>query len=98
MFDTYIGTNFCNRFLEICYDAFNVLRANAALLMNLFSLMVPAGIPELKDAAAVGYLLEKLELNKTDVESKQVMREQLKNALATKSKQYDDWFHAQRHM
>eukprot|EP00948_MAST-09A_sp_MAST-9A-sp1_P002681 g2681.t1 len=92
-----VGKKF-DRFLDICFDAFNVLRANAALLMNLFALMVPAGIPELKQAGAVGYLLDKLELDKTDDEAQNVMMDQLKNALATKSKQYDDWFHAQRHM
>jgi phosphatidylinositol-4-phosphate 3-kinase len=33
------------RFVDLCCDAFNVLRDNSDLFLNLFALMTNAGIP-----------------------------------------------------
>ena len=36
------------RFKSYCYIAFNILRKNANLILNLFALMVHANIPDIK--------------------------------------------------
>lgn len=37
-----------NKFRQFCYTAFTALRRNANLILNLFSLMVDANIPDIK--------------------------------------------------
>ena len=85
------------KFLRICFQCYNILRANAKLLVNLFVLMVPAGIPELRDAHNVEYLVDQLQLKMTIEEAEGAFEEQLVNALNTTSKKWDDWFHEMAH-
>lgn len=45
-----------DKFLKLCQDCYNLLRANTNFLVDIFALMVPAGIPELRDVADINYL------------------------------------------
>ena len=42
-------------FRELCCDAFNILRSNSHTLINLFQLVIPAGMPELTDERYTNY-------------------------------------------
>ena len=47
-------------FQQLCIDAFLALRRHGSLLVRLFLLMVPAGMPELRYPSDVEYLRDKV--------------------------------------
>lgn len=49
-------------FEELCGIAYNLIRKNASLIINMFTMMVAAGIPELYTYSNINYLVEKLSL------------------------------------
>ncbi|CAG8459059.1 12986_t:CDS:10 [Ambispora leptoticha] len=59
------------RFKSFCYVAFNILRKNANLILNLFALMVHANIPDIKiePDKAVWKVQEKFRLDLTEEEA-----------------------------
>ncbi|CAG8433683.1 11263_t:CDS:10 [Ambispora gerdemannii] len=59
------------RFKSYCYVAFNILRKNANLILNLFALMVDANIPDIKiePDKAVWKVQEKFRLDLTEEEA-----------------------------
>ena len=90
-------------FLEVCYATYSLLRERASEFITLFTLMVTAGLPELKDISDVMYMQRQLNLRTTidkrhpveksisQEESHHILKDELKNALKTTSKQLDDW-------
>ncbi|KAH7815910.1 putative phosphoinositide 3kinase family, accessory domain [Monocercomonoides exilis] len=56
-------------FVDLAKKAYNVLRKHANLLINLFTMMLSTGIPELKEEKDVQYIQKQLSLNKTDEEA-----------------------------
>jgi uncharacterized protein YebE (UPF0316 family) len=40
-------------FVDLCVDVYNILRANATLLVSLVSLAIPCNLPELREVLAV---------------------------------------------
>lgn len=56
-------------FLRKCTDAYNVLRRHHALLLHLFSLMLPSGIPELSHETEAQYVRDALRLDLDDREA-----------------------------
>lgn len=73
------------KFLQICFQCYNILRANAKLLVNLFVLMVPAGIPELRDAGNVEYLVDQLQLQMSIEEAEGAIEEVRPNQTTSKN-------------
>ncbi|CAJ0767125.1 3651_t:CDS:10, partial [Entrophospora sp. SA101] len=59
------------RFRSYCYSAFNILRKNANLILNLFALMVNANVPDIKiePDKAVWKVQEKFRLDLTEEEA-----------------------------
>ncbi|CAI2174621.1 6179_t:CDS:10, partial [Funneliformis geosporum] len=59
------------RFKSYCYIAFNILRKNANLILNLFALMVDANVPDIKiePDKAVWKVQEKFRLDLTEEEA-----------------------------
>ena len=97
-------------FLEVCYSTYALLRERASEFITLFTLMVTAGLPELKKVSDVMYMQDKLHLRSTSKDGKKnassriaakeankLLHSQLKSALKTTSKQLDDWMHMQKH-
>ena len=84
-------------FQQLCIDAFLGLRRHGSLLVRLFLLMVPAGMPELRYASDVEYLRDKLYLQKDTQEVVDIFKRVLFECLHTTSKQLDDMFHSIKH-
>jgi hypothetical protein len=85
------------RFLLLCEDAFNQLRRNAHLLLALFILMVPAGMPELREASDVGYMHRMLLLHLDDAEAGQEFRGMVTASLKDTFRQIDNAIHQYVH-
>ena len=49
------------KFKSYCFQAFNLLRSSASLILNLLSLMADAGIPDLSKNANPDVVLAKIE-------------------------------------
>ncbi|KAG9294695.1 hypothetical protein G9A89_008174 [Geosiphon pyriformis] len=65
------NSNHYQRFKSYCYIAFNILRKNANLILNLFALMVDANVPDIKiePDKAVWKVQEKFRLDLTEEEA-----------------------------
>ncbi|MDP2437615.1 MAG: hypothetical protein Q8P67_17880 [archaeon] len=60
------GSPVYRSFVSLCCQAYNILRKNGNLLMNLFLLMIQAGIPELSSINNIHHLRRKLKLHLDD--------------------------------
>jgi len=85
------------RFVELGRAAFLALRRHAALLITLFQLMAGAGLPELRDAADVGWLRSALALDRADDEAAALWPKLVDACLKTRSRQIDDAAHMIAH-
>ncbi len=45
-----------HRFVQLCEDAYMILRRRAALFINLLAMMVQTGIPELRSIEDLNYV------------------------------------------
>uniref|UniRef100_A0A3B4Y8E4 Phosphatidylinositol 4,5-bisphosphate 3-kinase catalytic subunit alpha isoform n=1 Tax=Seriola lalandi dorsalis TaxID=1841481 RepID=A0A3B4Y8E4_SERLL len=54
------------RFQEMCYKAYLAIRQHASLFINLFSLLLGCGMPELQSFDDIAYLRKTLALGETD--------------------------------
>lgn len=57
------------RFVQLCTDAYNVLRRHAALFVTLFSMMTHSGLPELTKRSDLRYLLDAFALELSEAEA-----------------------------
>lgn len=55
-------TCLCVRFQEMCYKAYLAIRQHASLFINLFSLLLGCGMPELQSFDDIAYLRKTLAL------------------------------------
>ncbi|XP_068454011.1 phosphatidylinositol 4,5-bisphosphate 3-kinase catalytic subunit gamma isoform [Clinocottus analis] len=65
------------RFRDICTQAYLSLRSHSRLLINLFSLMLLTGIPELSNAEDMHYLRVALQEDQSEAEAKEHFLEQI---------------------
>ena len=72
-------------FEDLCVKAFNILRKEAGLFINLFQLMISCGIPELQTAEDIGYLKESFLLDKDDEEAGSVFKGWIHESLRCKT-------------
>lgn len=84
-------------FKDLCYDAFLCLRKHASELENLFTLMVPAGMPELLSAGDVDYMRQQLCLDVSEKAAVDQFKAELKKALSATSRRLDNYFHLLKH-
>lgn len=68
-------------------------RRNTSLLVNLFLLMLPAGMPELASKEDINYLRDKLAPTLSDDDTVKVFTEEVKNALGDVRKRLDNTVH-----
>ena len=61
-------------FVAECGSAYNILRENGSTLINLFLLMVPAGMPELASSEDINYLRDQLAFGKGIEDAKKVLK------------------------
>ncbi|XP_026581095.1 phosphatidylinositol 4,5-bisphosphate 3-kinase catalytic subunit alpha isoform-like, partial [Pseudonaja textilis] len=87
------------RFQEMCYKAYLTIRQHANLLINLFSMMLGSGLPELQSFDDVAYLRKTLALDKSEQEALEYFTKQMNEAHHGGWTTKMDWiFHTIRHM
>jgi len=89
--------NLYDKFEKQCGRCYNVLREHRALLMNLFLLMIPAGMPELTARSDVAFMDEKLMLGLSPEEAAKHFGKEIKNALNTITRRIDNLAHTVKH-
>lgn len=55
-----------SRFQEMCYKAYLAIRQHANLFINLFSMMLGSGMPELQSFDDIAYIRKTLALEKSE--------------------------------
>ena len=84
-------------FEKMCCEAYNILRTRANMFINMFILMVPAGMPELLDRRDIIYLREMLSLELSFDKADEKFIAEIKNSLNTVSRRIDNWIHNLKH-
>ena len=84
-------------FESLCIRAFNILRQHAAIVINLFVLMIPATMPELTKRSEVEYIRDHLHLHLNDFEAADKFMSEIAQCHATFSRQIDNFLHNVKH-
>ena len=66
---------------RLCCDAFRILRKNADLIINLFSMMRWTGIPELTCVEDISYIRNALALDMKELEAEQCFKNVIKKCI-----------------
>merc|ERR1712137_163219 len=81
------------RFCEFGCQAFQILRENAHIFLNLFTLMLSAGMPELKTNESLLYLSEAFALQKTEEEAHNFFQSLILKSLNTTATRLNNALH-----
>lgn len=87
-----MNLDFCFRFNQLCRDAFLILRRKGPLLINLFVMMLSAGLPELRSLEDIGYLRKTLVLSLSEEEAVKDFQKKFDDALNNSWKTSMNWF------
>ena len=80
-------------FQKCCCDAYNLLRHNSNKIINLFLIMLSAGMPELQKKEEIRKLQDKLNLKSSDREAEKIFIREIKEAMTTFSRRVDNVAH-----
>ncbi|KAF2078509.1 hypothetical protein CYY_000134 [Polysphondylium violaceum] len=86
-----------SQFVNYCCDAYNILRKNAKLFMNLFAMMVSTGIPELQSMQDLNYLKESFSLELSEEKAREKFIGLIHESLSTKTTQFNNAIHILAH-
>ena len=84
-------------FVELCCDAFNIIRKNSDLILNLLGLMVSSGIPYLSTSNDIEYVRNALQLHLSDSQATVYFTRLIENSLSSKSTQWNFFIHNMAH-
>ena len=84
-------------FVDYCCRAYNILRTQSDLFINLFQLMLCGGIPELRNARDIDHLRSALALGSTDTQAAEEFKELITVSLNTKTTVMNDMIHVWVH-
>jgi len=84
-------------FNDYCCLAYNQIRKVGRRFINLFKMMISAGMPELQRKEDIVYLRDMLSLQMTDMEADMKFRGEILNALSNTFRRFDNWLHAKKH-
>ncbi|XP_052235355.1 phosphatidylinositol 4-phosphate 3-kinase C2 domain-containing subunit beta-like isoform X2 [Dreissena polymorpha] len=79
-------------FIDMCVQAFNILRKNANLFINLFSLMLRSGIPGITEKG-VQFIQQALLPGCTDTQAQSMFTRMIQESLSSKSTQLNFFIH-----
>ncbi|XP_029206897.2 phosphatidylinositol 4,5-bisphosphate 3-kinase catalytic subunit beta isoform-like [Acropora millepora] len=80
------------RFNHLCREAFLIIRRKGALLINLFVMMLSAGLPELRSLDDIGYLRKTLRLDLSEDEAVRDFQKKFDAAINNSWKTSMNWF------
>lgn len=80
-------------FETYCCQAYNDLRHNSNKMINLFLIMLSAGMPELQQKEEIGNFQLKLNLKSSDREAEKIFIREIKTAMTTFSRRMDNAAH-----
>ena len=80
-------------FESFCIQAHAILRKHSDTLLVMCILMLPAGLPELTKRDDIIYVRDMLMLNSNDKVISYRLRDELKGAVSSLSRQVDNWIH-----
>jgi len=83
-------------FKDYCCKAYNYVRKHGKRLINLFLLMISAGMPELKNKADIEHLQKTLSLRMTEKEASSKFLDEIDNALSNYFRSIDNVIHVWR--
>ena len=89
---TYIVFSFYVRFKQLCERAFLILRRKGPLLINLFVMMLSAGLPELRSLDDIGYLRKTLLLSSSEEDAIKDFRKKFDHAINKSLSTSMNWF------
>lgn len=84
-------------FVDLCCDAYNILREHSMLLVSLFSLALPCNLPELQTEKDVMWLYDKLLIEASEEEAAAHLSKQLEVSLNTRGTRLNDAAHMLAH-
>lgn len=80
------------RFQQLCEEAFLILRRKGPLLINLFVMMLSAGLPELRSLDDIGYLRKTLLLPVSEDDALRDFRSKFDHAINNSFSTTMNWF------
>jgi len=86
------GTVEFKRFKQLCERAFLILRRKGPLLINLFVMMLSAGLPELRSLDDIGYLRKTLLLSSSEEDAIKDFRKKFDHAINKSLSTSMNWF------
>jgi len=80
-------------FESLCCQAYNILRKEGHKFINMFLIMLSAGMPELNQESDIQFIVDALKLDYTDQEASVHFRKEIERASKTWSRRFDNFIH-----
>ena len=81
------------QFEEDCCEAYRIMRREGHKLINLFMLMLSAGMPELNTEKDIEFLVTRFKFELSDQEATKNFRREIHRAINTFSRRFDNFNH-----
>uniref|UniRef100_A0A8C5QNM3 Phosphatidylinositol 4-phosphate 3-kinase C2 domain-containing subunit alpha n=1 Tax=Leptobrachium leishanense TaxID=445787 RepID=A0A8C5QNM3_9ANUR len=80
-------------FVDLCCQAYNLLRKHSQLILNLLSLMISSGLPELTGIQDLKYVVDALQMQATDAEATIFFTRLIESSLGSVATKFNFFIH-----
>uniref|UniRef100_A0A3Q4HF07 Phosphatidylinositol 4-phosphate 3-kinase C2 domain-containing subunit alpha n=1 Tax=Neolamprologus brichardi TaxID=32507 RepID=A0A3Q4HF07_NEOBR len=80
-------------FVDLCCQAYNLIRKNSGLFLNLLSLMMSSGLPELTGSQDLNYVFDALQPHNTDAEATIFFTRLIESSLGSVATKFNFFIH-----
>uniref|UniRef100_A0A3Q3F3G5 Phosphatidylinositol 4-phosphate 3-kinase C2 domain-containing subunit alpha n=1 Tax=Kryptolebias marmoratus TaxID=37003 RepID=A0A3Q3F3G5_KRYMA len=80
-------------FVDLCCQAYNLIRKNSGLFLNLLSLMTSSGLPELSGSQDLKYVFDALQPHNTDAEATIFFTRLIESSLGSIATKFNFFIH-----